>query len=125
MTFCCSHQSVIIAQLSSEKLPPTAGEKQYRNPQPDNFQRVRDLGTFSPKWVVSIKSLPSWLRELCGRGGEREEEPEEVQDTKETRLSKHRTTETPLNSQQLWQHEQGPHRSAPDGVLVLRREMDT
>jgi hypothetical protein len=28
------------------------------------MQRVRDLGTLSLKWDVSIKSLPSGLREL-------------------------------------------------------------
>ena len=32
--------------------------------QPDSVQRVRDLGTLSPEWEVSIKSLPSGLREL-------------------------------------------------------------
>jgi hypothetical protein len=42
-------------------------EKQ-RDPQPDITQRVRDLGILSPKWDVSIKSLSSGLRELCGKG---------------------------------------------------------
>jgi hypothetical protein len=30
---------------------------------------VSDLGTCSSKWDVSIKSLPSGLRELRGEGG--------------------------------------------------------
>ena len=29
----------------------------------------RNLGTHMAKWDVSIKSLPSDFRELCGRGG--------------------------------------------------------
>jgi hypothetical protein len=32
------------------------------------MQIVRDLGTLCPKWDVSIKSLSSGLRKLCGRG---------------------------------------------------------
>lgn len=39
----------------------------YKDPQPVIMQRVRDLGTFNTKWDVSIKSLPSGLRELWGR----------------------------------------------------------
>jgi hypothetical protein len=34
-----------------------------------NMERVRDLGTLSRKWDISIKSLLSGLREPCGRGG--------------------------------------------------------
>jgi hypothetical protein len=30
---------------------------------------VRDLITLSPNWDVFSKSLPSRLKELCGRGG--------------------------------------------------------
>jgi hypothetical protein len=35
----------------------------------DNIQRVRDLETFTPKWVDSIKSISPRLRELCSKGG--------------------------------------------------------
>ncbi|EDL97925.1 rCG23304 [Rattus norvegicus] len=31
--------------------------------------RAREMGTFSPQSDVSIKSLSSWFKELCGRGG--------------------------------------------------------
>ena len=53
-----------LAQLSTEELPPAAEGNKYRDPQPDTRQRVRDLGTKSPKLCVSIKSLPSGLRAL-------------------------------------------------------------
>lgn len=53
---------------SSKKLPHAANGNRYREPQPDNTQRARDLGTLNPKQKVSIKSLTSELRELCRRG---------------------------------------------------------
>lgn len=34
-----------------------------------NVQRVRDLGTLSPKWCVYIKSFPFELKELSRTGG--------------------------------------------------------
>ena len=55
-----------LAQPSSEKLLGTNGNK-YRDPQLDNVQKVRGLGTLSPKRDVSIKSLPPGLREPCRR----------------------------------------------------------
>lgn len=42
-----------LAQPSPEKLPPIAGAKRYRDPQPD-----KELGPLSPKWDVYIKSFP-------------------------------------------------------------------
>jgi hypothetical protein len=39
----------------------------FSDPQTHNIQRVRGIGILSPKWYVSIKSLPLGLRELCGR----------------------------------------------------------
>jgi hypothetical protein len=44
-------------------LPFAADRNKYRDPQPDIMQRVKDLGTLSPKWDVIIKSLPSGLRD--------------------------------------------------------------
>jgi hypothetical protein len=45
-------------------LPPATDQNKYRDPQSDMKQRVRDFGTFkNTKWNVSIKSLPSRLRE--------------------------------------------------------------
>lgn len=37
------------------------------SPKLDAMQKVGDLGTFSPKGSISIKSFPSGLREVCGR----------------------------------------------------------
>jgi hypothetical protein len=52
-----------LAQPLLEKLPPAADENQYRDPQPQpDIQRVRTFGMPSPKWDVSIKSLPSELK---------------------------------------------------------------
>lgn len=56
-------------QLSTEKLPPGADENKYRDPQPDNIQRMRHLETQNSKSDVSIKSLPSGSREHCWKGG--------------------------------------------------------
>lgn len=55
-------------QVSTIGVCPAGGNK-YRDPHPDNVQTVRELGTFSSGWEVSIKSLPSGIRELRGRGG--------------------------------------------------------
>jgi hypothetical protein len=33
------------------------------------MQRKRDPRTLSPKWIISIKSLSSELREPCKKGG--------------------------------------------------------
>lgn len=56
------------------RLPPSSETSssnrwEHRDPQPDLVQRVRDFETLSPKWAVSITSLPSGLREAHGRGG--------------------------------------------------------
>ena len=45
------------AQPLSEKLPSVAEGNKYSDPQPDNTQRMRDLGKISPKRGVSIKPL--------------------------------------------------------------------
>ena len=47
-----------------------------------------------------------------------------MEDTKETRPSKHNRTENNINSERPWQHSQGLHWSAPDGVL-MKEEKDT
>lgn len=48
---------------------------------------------------------------------ERVEEPVGMEDTRETRPSKHNRTSAQGNSQKVLQHAQGQHRPAPDGVL--------
>ena len=63
-------------------------------------ERERDLGTFSPKWDVSIKSLPPEFRESWGRGGRKIVRARRDGRHQETRPSKHRT-DTQMNSQRL------------------------
>lgn len=50
-----------LAQLSSEKLPPTSNWNKYRDPLTDIMQRINVLGTLSHKRDVSVKSLPLGL----------------------------------------------------------------
>lgn len=73
-----------LVQPSSEKLPPAPDKNIYRDPQPDNKQKIRDLGRLSRKLDISIKCLYS--------GISWEEEVESVRarengDPKETRPS--------------------------------------
>ena len=63
------HSYQCLAQSSPEKLPPAADGNKYRDPRSDIMQRMRHLGTLSPKRNFSIKSLPSGLREPHGKGG--------------------------------------------------------
>jgi hypothetical protein len=44
--------------------------------------------------------------------------------TKGTGPSGHKRTDIPVDSQRLWRHTQGLHRSKPDGVPVPRWEVD-
>ena len=37
-----------LAQLPSERLPPTVDKNKYRGPQLDNVQRIKDLKILSP-----------------------------------------------------------------------------
>lgn len=64
MTFCYMH-NCSIAQTLSEKLPSEANTETHSQP----LCRVRDFGTVSQKYDVSIKSFPSEIREPCRRGG--------------------------------------------------------
>lgn len=52
----------------TRKFPPAANGNEYRDPQLDIRQSVRDFGTFCPKQKVYIKSPPSGFREQHGRG---------------------------------------------------------
>lgn len=42
-----------------------------RDPQTDDMQRVKALGTHSSKWDVSIKIIPLEIRPPCGREGKK------------------------------------------------------
>ena len=58
---------------------PAADGNKYRELHPGITQRVRDLGTLNPEWLISIQSLPSEIRGPCrkGRKNERAREDEE------------------------------------------------
>ena len=53
----------------AKQLSPAAYGSKSTVLQQDTVQRVRELGTLSPKWDVAIKSAHSHIGELCGRGG--------------------------------------------------------
>ena len=57
------------SQPSSEKLPYVANKNKYKDLQPDNMQRMRDLGIFSSKRDFPTKFLLSQLMELLLREG--------------------------------------------------------
>lgn len=58
-----------LTQPPSEKLSLAVDGDKYRDPQPDFMQRLRGLGTLSPKCDVTIRSLPSEFSEPCRGGG--------------------------------------------------------
>jgi hypothetical protein len=47
----------------------------------------KDVSLLSPRWEVSIKSLPSTHREYGAIGGRKVKEPEEREGIRKTRLS--------------------------------------
>lgn len=57
----CSQTSILLSYHQRTFLLQQMGNE-FKNPQLDHFQRLRDLGTFSPKLEPSIKSFPSGFR---------------------------------------------------------------
>jgi hypothetical protein len=49
------------------------GESDYRDPQLDNVQSVRELEATGPKWDASVNFFLLGLRESYGRGGRKAE----------------------------------------------------
>lgn len=47
----------LISQLLSEKLPPIACYKKYKDPESDSMNRMGDIETISLKWDVLIHSI--------------------------------------------------------------------
>lgn len=114
-----------LVQPSSQKLLPAVDGNEDRDPQTDNTQRVRDLGTLSPAQDATIGSLFSGLREPCRRGREKEYKSQKEWTTPKKPDPLNNITNTHVNSQRLGQHAQGLHRAAPDGVLGLKGEVNT
>jgi hypothetical protein len=63
------NSDLCLPQQSPEKLPSTIHGNKYRDPQPDDIQRVRNFGALIPKLDVFIKSFPSGFRQPRGREG--------------------------------------------------------
>jgi hypothetical protein len=58
--------------------------RECRDPQLHNVQRVREIGTLSPKWDAIIKLPPSGLRELRRKRGRQVVRDMRMEDTKES-----------------------------------------
>lgn len=71
MTFWYTSIDQCLAQQSSENLPTSVDGKHKETPN-CRVYTVRDLGSLSSKWDVSIKPLPQ-LMELCKKGKDVEE----------------------------------------------------
>lgn len=81
------HIDQCLTRLSATKLAPATDRNNYRDLQADIMWRVEDIGTLSHQRDIAIKCLPSGLREPHSRI-DRAEEPEGMEDTKETVPSK-------------------------------------
>ena len=79
------------------------------------MQSVRDLGTLSPARDVSIKSIPSRIRELREEEGEKVEGT--VKDTKKAKFSK--SVKITFRARIRDMH-RGLYRSMPDRDLELK-----
>lgn len=86
----------------------------------------REWDSLQHSWCldVYIKFLPLGLREPPVRGVGKSVEPEGMEDAKETQPSKSPLTKY-MNSQELRQNAQGLCRSALDGALGLKENMNT
>lgn len=85
----------------------------YRDLQLDNVQREKDFGIVDPKWDITLKSLPSNLRILWGKG--RNIVRANGYGRQQRNIPFH-TTDTHVNSQRLWQHVQSLLWFKPEGT---------
>lgn len=104
-------------------LPPTSLLSIFKSwLMPDNIQRVRNLRTHSTKWSRYIKSLPSGLRELSRRCSRENLRASGDGGHQGNRPSEHRSTDTRMSSQGLWQHALSLYESTRDkGTSSERR----
>ena len=119
MPFCYT-----LVQLSSENPSLITDRNRHREPSLDHMQRVRDFEILSLKRHVSIKSLPSELREPCRRGGRKSARVRGNGEHKGKESFYINRMDELRNPQKLRQRAQVLHRSAPDGVLELKGELD-
>jgi len=76
-----------------------------RDSHSDNMQRVRDLGTLSSKWDMSMKSFPT---EPCGRGGRKRKRTRGDGGHQENKAFKVNCMDTHMDSERPRQQAQGP-----------------
>lgn len=112
MTPCCVHRSVSCSAITRE-VPSCGDGNLYRDPHLDNLQRVREHLVLN-RMCLSNTSLQ--LTELCGRRG-----------GKVARASGHGRQENPGTKGPLhtWQPTQGQQRYKPEGVPLLRGDVNT
>lgn len=103
---------------SPKKLPPAAEGNQHRDPQLDNVQRGRGLGTLRPK------CLPQTLF-LIAQGSMQKRRWEDCK-SQSSKQKVSFTADARMNLQRLWQHKRDLHRIKTAGVTAQReREENT
>lgn len=95
----CSNQS--------EQLLFGIDGNKYKAPQLDKEEREGDISALRLNWDVFIKSLPSRLRALCGRGIGKALIVQVMEHSKEVVSSRQKRTDEHINSWRLRQHAQG------------------
>ena len=124
MTFCRLIDPCLV-QPPSEKLLPEADGNKYRDPQPDDVQKVRETSNHSlPKIGCRHQNLPSELRELYRSRGRKAVRAVADGGCKESRLSRHKMTGTYMSTQRKIWHTQSLHGPALENPLELK-EVDT
>lgn len=103
----CIIENYHLAQSTSEKLIFGIDGNKYKAPQLDKEQREWDISALSLNWDVFIKSLPSRLRALCGRGIKKTLIVQMMEHSKEIVSSRQKRTEELMNSWRLREHAQG------------------
>lgn len=103
------------AQRFAGKVPPAANENTYWDTQPDIMQIVRDPGSLSHKWDVSIKTLPSGGQETLWkrRQSRCKSQMDGMENIEDTRPSK--STWSAL----IWTH--GDRGSMPTACMSLHQ----
>lgn len=96
-----------LAQTTSEQLLFGIDGNKYKAPQLDKEEREWDISALRLNWDVFIKSLPSRLRALCGRGIGKALIVQVMEHSKEVVSSRQKRTDEHINSWRLRQHAQG------------------
>lgn len=96
-----------LAQTTSEQFLFGIDGNKYKAPQLDKEEREWDFSALRLNWDVFIKSLPSRLRALCGKGIRKALSVQVMEHSKEIVSSRQKRTDGHMNSWRLRQHAQG------------------